>query len=261
MTNRKFILPVIFAAFIALCCGLLSGCGEYGDSLERILSEDRMVFGVQPDNSPLSFTAGDQPDGLSVELAKELAKRLNVDAEFVFVSTGDAGKALENGTIDVYVNLPSPGQKETAAMLTVDTGMDYRHIMVVSAKSKVSRLYDLKGGKLSVISGSDAAGALDAAEVFKSDLGQIVWCANPWEQMASLDSGKADAMLIHEPMYLYMAKDFGDNYKALDEVLASTGLICAMRRQDTQLSARVRTLLEDMTDDGTMKELRTRWLG
>jgi len=261
MTSRKHILWVIFAAAVALCCGLISGCGEYSDSLQRILAEDRMVFGIQPENSPLSFKTGGEPNGMSVDIGNELAARLNVEAEFVFVSTSDVQSALDSGLIDVYVNLPSPGQKETATMLTVETGIDYRHIMVVPANSKISRLYDLKGDRLSVISSSDSAGALDEAVVFKGDLGQILWCSNPWDQMSSLDSGKADAMLIHEPMYLYMAKDFGEKYKALDEVLSSTGLVLALRQQDGQLASRVKTLLSDMHSDGTFEQIRSKWLG
>lgn len=261
MISRKKLLLVILAAVIALCCGLLSGCGEYSDSLQRILAEDKMVFGIQPNNSPLSFHSGDEPNGLSVDLGNELAARLNVEPEFVVVSTSDVQQALDSGTIDVYLNLPSPGQKGTATMLTVDTGIDYRHIMVVPKSSKVSRLYDLKGDCLSVISGSDSAGALNEAEVFKGDLGEILWCSNPWEQMSALDTSKADAMLIHEPMYLYMAKDFGDNYKALDEVLSSTGLVLAMRQQDSQLASRIKTLMSDMSSDGTFESIRSEWLG
>jgi|GEM_PF-1627469 len=261
MNKSKRLLTVIFGAIIALFCGVMAGCGEYSDSLQKILAEDRMVFGIQPANSPLSFQSGGEPNGLSVDLAREIAKRLNVEAEFVYVSASDVQTALDEGIIDVYVNLPSPGQKETATMLTVETGMNYRHIMVVPADSKVSRLYDLKGDCLSVISGSDSAGALDEAVVFKGDLGSILWCTNPWEQMSAIDSGKAEAMLIHEPMYLYMAKDFGDDYKALDEVLSSTKLVFAMRTQDSQLASRIKTLMSDMSSDGTYERIRSEWIG
>lgn len=261
MINRKHILPILFAAVAALCCALLCGCGKQSDSLQRILDEDRIVFGIQPNNSPLSFRSGEEPNGLSVDFGSEFAARLNVEAEFVFVSTSDVQGALDSGLIDVYINLPSPGQKGTATMLTVDSGIDYRHIMVVPKNSNVSRLYDLKGDRLIVISGSDSAGALDEAVVFKGDLGEILWSSNPWEQMSALDSGKADAMLIHEPMYLYMAKDFGDNYKALNEVLSSTGLVFAMRQQDSQLAGRIKNLLSDMRSDGTFESIRSEWLG
>ena len=261
MNGKKSLLFVIFVAVIALFCIFMSGCGEYSDSLQRILAEHEIVFGIQPDSMPMSADHAGEPGGYSVDLGEELAKRLNVDAQFVFVSPSDAQRALDEGEIDVYINLPSPGQKESASMLTVDGGMDCRQIVVVPSDSNVSRLYDLCGKTLSVISGSDAAASLNEAEVFMGDLGGIIWCELPIEQFDALDTGKAQGMLIDEPLYLYIMNGVTSDYKVLDELLSQTRFIMAMRLQDKRLGERVESLLEDMRSDGTFERISFEWFG
>ena len=261
MNSRRNILFVIFASIIALCCAALSGCGEYSDSLQRVLAEDRIVFGVERSNMPLSYERQGEPGGLSADMAKELAARLNVEAEFVFVTPSDVQAALDEGRIDLFVNLPSPGQKETASMLTVDTGMDYRQILVVTSGSDVSRLFDLQGGTLCLISGSDAATSLDEAVVFKGDLKDILYFETADQQFGAIDSGRADAMLIDEPMYRYIMNGVDSHYVVLDEILSQTNLLIALRREDSRLADRIESLLEDMRADGTMERIRSGWIG
>jgi len=261
MTSKKSLLFVLFFAVIALSSALLTGCGEYSDSLQRILAEDRIIFGVEPDNLPMSFDSQGEAGGYSAELGREMAARLNVEAEFVYVSPSDVQQALDEGLIDVYINLPSPGLMETASMLTVDCGTDYRQIMVVPSDSDVSRLYDLSGKTLCVISGSDAAASLDSAEVFKGDLAGIIWCETASEQFDALDSGKAQGMLIDEPMYQYIMNGVDSDYTVLRELLSQTPFIFAMRHQDHRLADRIESLLEDMRSDGTLEKIRTGWFG
>ena len=261
MNSRKNIPLVLSILIITVLCLALSGCSDDRDSLQRILADKHIVFGVEPDKMPLSFEAQDEPQGLSVDIARELAYRLDVEAEFLFVSASDAQQALDDGTIDLFINLPSPGQKETAALQTVDTGIDYRQILVVPSDSDVSRLYDLKGGTLCIISGSDASAALDKAEVFKSDLGGIVWCDIAGEQFDALASGRADAMLVDEPVYLYIMNGVDSDYVVLEDVIARTRLIIAMRQHDIQLSQRIRSLFDDMRSDGTFDRIRSGWIG
>ncbi len=261
MTNKRSLLFVLSGAIIALFAAVLSGCGEYSDSLQRILAEERIIFGVQ-DNLPMSYEVQDEPNGYSVQIGRNLAARLDVEAEFVFVTPSDVQRALDEGMIDVYINLPSPGQKAMAAMLTVDCGMEYRQIMVVPSDSDVKRLFDLSGQTLCIISGSDASAALDEAEVFKSDLAGIIRCKNASEQFDALDSGKAQGMLIDEPMYRYIMNGVENpDYKILDELLARSELIMAMRAQDHRLAERIEVLMDNMRADGTIDSIRTEWLG
>jgi len=261
MVCKRRILYVIFAAVIALLGAVLAGCGGYSDSLQRVLAEDRIVFGVEPFNMPLSFETEGQPGGMSAELAREIANRLNVEAEFVYVTPSDVQTALDEGTIDLYINLPSPGQKEAASMLTIDTGLDYRNILVATPESGVTRLFDLAGGDLCLIPGSQSASALDKAVVFKADLGSTIPCENASEQFEAINSGKADAMLIDEPLYRYIMNGVENDYVVLEDIISQTSLLLALRQQDTRLADRIESLFDDMRSDGTFKRICSDWIG
>ena len=128
-------------------------------------------------------------------------------------------------------------------------------------ESMTRRMYDLDGGTLCIISGSDASAALDGAEVFKSDLGGIIWCEVAGDQFDALGSGRADAMLVDEPVYLYIMNGVDSDYTVLEDVVSRTRLIIAMRQRDVQLAQRIESLFDDMRSDGTLDRIRSGWIG
>ena len=104
---KLYIRPLALILAILMLVGLC-GCDDGKDSLDRILKKQTIVFGISPDSIPMSYvTMNDKTEGLSVDIGNELAKRLAVSAEFVFVEQEDALEALANEEIDCYLNLVS----------------------------------------------------------------------------------------------------------------------------------------------------------
>lgn len=255
----------IIAALLSLLClaalSLSAGCDSGSASLSRILGEGKMVVGLTPDSLPMSYEDGSGAAGLSADLARELAKRLNVEVEFVFLDADEVLDALENDSIDVYMNMPYPGQKEAAKFLTVDGLLDCRQIIAVREDSDISRLYDLAGKRAAVISGSDADDALTQAAILRADLESVEYAESSTELIGWITQERVDVIVIDEPLYLYTVNRMGHGCKVLDETLGERDYILALKLREDSLGERLKQLYSDMKSDGTFDTIVEGYLG
>ncbi|MBQ4313329.1 MAG: transporter substrate-binding domain-containing protein, partial [Clostridia bacterium] len=227
-----------------------------------ILKKQTIVFGISPDSIPMSYvTMNDKTEGLSVDIGNELAKRLAVSAEFVFVEQEDALEALANEEIDCYLNLVSSDIKLASQMQTVDSGIDHRSAVVVTADSPIKRLVDLKGKTVCVVSGSDAAADFAAASVMYSSCGAVNLLASLDGIVLELGVGTSHAAVVDEEMFRYITRDVSDKYRFLSESVTSGDYVLAMRLRDTALSERIAMLYGDMQSDGTVDSIKAKWFG
>ncbi len=253
------------------------GCSQESDSLEAVLKKKEIVFGIAPDFAPMSEevptsaavggSTGEaddgQPtaDGLSVDIANELAKRLNITPVYRFVKQSDAETALNEGEIDCYVNLAAPDIKTAARLGIIDTRMDYSQIVVTMAESGIDRLIDLDDRTVGCVSGSDARRALDQATVMKSNFGNLEDFDSEDKLIEALKGGYIDAAVIGEPQYRSNTRGGREFYTVIPDSIASGDLVLAFRLRDTTLRERIELLYEDMLSDGTLDNMRFERLG
>ena len=209
--------------------------------------------------------------GISVDIARELAAKLNVEPVFVPVAQNDAYNALENGEINVYVGLAAVDIKSAATMNTIDTGLDYRQIFITGQSSEVKKISDIKGHKLGCVRGADTKTALDEAQLISSEAEKIVYFRNTALMLRAVSDGDVDAAAINEPLYIFRTRAVTDDesgetveprsrYAVLSSPLAESDMVIAMRLRDKSLSERVGLLYADLEKDGTVENIKAKWL-
>ena len=198
--------------------------------------------------------------GLSIDLASELTAMLNVKPVFVPIEQDRAVEALDNDEIDCYLCLAAVDIKTASTMHTIDTGMDLRHILVVSDTSDITKLSHLSGKKLGCLSGSDTAKELSAASLISSEVSQIIYYNDAGAMLRAVETGDLDAAVINEPLFNYRRRDGFEHLRSTGEVLAESDLVIAMKLRDDTLSERIELLYGLMTDDGSMDALREKWV-
>ena len=251
------------AALLMAALMLLSvcGCGENGDSLERVQKRERIVFGIAPDSLPVSGGTQDEPTGISVDVGNEIAARLGVEAEYIFITNENAVQYINDGVIDCYLNLAEPDIRTATQLRMVDSLFDWRQVAVVPKWSKASQLVDLTGERLCVVSGSDADAALDAAEIFKASMRDIVYTSDYVEIMRELTGSSCAAAIVDEMELMYAAGEAREKFVVIDQPLASSSYVLAFAYRDTTLAERIQSLYDDMNADGTLAGIRAGWIG
>lgn len=239
----------------------LCGCGRYDNSLEKVLKEERIVFGIAPDSLPMSAEAEEGPIGLSVEIGNEIAARLDVEAEYIFIAPENALQYINDGIIDCYINLSAPDIRTLAQIEWVDSMMDYRQVAVVASWSRVDQLIDLEGERVCVISDTDAAAAFSDASMLKSSVGEVVACADYNEIMFELTGSTCAAAIVDEPQFLYAAGDSRSKFVVVDQPVASGDYVFAFGYREEEIAERIGSIFSDMNADGTLSAIKSEWLG
>lgn len=89
----------------------------------------------------------------------------------------------------------------------------------------------------------------------------IISLADRGVQYAMLDCGYVDAVAAHEEAIRQYMKDYGANFRILDEPLLVTGIGVAFSRHDTRgLAAQLDEVFEQMREDGSMEKLAGKYL-
>jgi len=101
MIHRRSLLAGLAA--LALVCGLQNPVHAQ-DELQQIKSKGVLTVGVKADYPPFGYREPDGTiNGIEPDLARDLAKRLGVKAEFVPVVASNRIQFLQQGRIDVLI--------------------------------------------------------------------------------------------------------------------------------------------------------------
>lgn len=261
----KGIISLLLAAVLTVSAvfGYI-GCGSADDNtLNAVLSSGTMKIGVSGDSKPMSFvTADGSLAGFSVDIGKEIAKRLGVKAQFVQVSREQCVSALNSGKIDIYIDLAAPDREISSQVLKIDSAIEYRQVVVVKNTSQIKRLFDLKGKRLGVVSESDAAEALLAASELRASASQIVSCSDITDlvtQKLRLDA--VDAIIVDETEFKNCVLGVADGYTILSDPIASGSYVIAVRRTDSAFQKRISEIYDLMQNEGSITAYKTQWMG
>ncbi len=255
-------LAALLTAFLLVLS--VCGCARDASSLDRILRQERIVFGIAPDNLPVSGGTAQDPTGIAADIGEEIAARLGAEAEYILLPAQEAIAALDEGRIDCYICLPEPDIRTATQLSAVDTLFGWRQVAVVPRWSEAKRLVDLAGERLCVLSDSDAADALDAAELFKASMSGIVYADDFYGIMHELTGSTCAAAIVDEMQFILAAKETGegmDKFVVIDEPLESRSYILAMRYSDAPLRERIQSIYDDMNTGGVVAAIRAEWLG
>ena len=197
-------------------------------------------------------------EGITGAPAANAADSLGVDISFSRLDTADAYDSLLQGSVDCLWNCPPPSKKLVSSVRTIETGLYYRQVIMTSSDSKISRLADVKGKTLAVVSGSDAQTELHNASVMESSLKKIIVCSSMQQVLQKLASGDAQCAAVDEPQALWAAADFKEknvSFKYVDTPIAECSLVIVTRAEDADLCARIAEEYVSMSQQGNIKEL------
>lgn len=264
MLTMHFNLRRILCALLSLllCLSLCACSKESDDALERIIDSGEFIFGMADDNSPISwFDENGTAQGLAVEYGKLLASKLGAQAVFCEVHPENAVDALDNNQIDCYLFLGDPGVKLAASIQSTDTHIDCSQIVVVSAASGITRLVDLSGRQVGIVSSTDAAASLAQAGELSSALAGTTDAQDLPALLSLLNSGSVQAVAVDSAQFLHYTLADRSAYRVLEDRLGGGDYVLAFQRDDEALCGRAQQLISSALADGTLGSIATQWLG
>lgn len=258
---KKFlvILPLIILS-------LITGCGgDHGSNLNDADAQslDKIVIGLDDEFAPMGFR--DEQGaliGFDIDLAREVAKRMDVDVEFKPIDWDKKREAITSGSVDIIWNGLDITDERKEYMIFTKPYMDDRQILLVKNDNDqgIHAEGDLENKRVGVQAGSIAENYLDNNAELKMTFKEYKTYAKFQDALDALSGGAIDVFVCDELVARYEMNRHPDQFQIID---VKTGYVTEMgigfRKEDTALRDRVQQAFDEIVADGIAKKISEEW--
>ncbi|MBP1039976.1 transporter substrate-binding domain-containing protein [Vagococcus sp. BWB3-3] len=256
-------ISVVMIGLILAACGKPAAKEEVQDnSWQAIEKTGKLVVATSGTLFPASYY-NDQNEltGYSVEVSREVAKRLGLEVEFKEYNIDGTIASLKNGTTHLIANdlsLSEARAKNFALSLPLKYSFDSM-IVRKSDDSGIASLEDLKGKKAA---GEATTGYMKIAEKFGAELVSYDNATND-QYLTDVANGRTDVILNDYYLQKMSVGALPDiPVKILEDVYfnaSTSGLL--YNKKDVALREKIDEVIVEMQKDGQLKALAETFFG
>jgi polar amino acid transport system substrate-binding protein len=249
---------VLLALAIVMAMAAAAGCSSSSDAdTADDGAKQEFVFANSGAYRPFSFDEGGEIVGFDVDIANEIAKR--IDREPVMKSPVPFDtliQGLKGGKYDALVASHGiTAEREEQVDFTRPYYRSGAQIFVAEGTTDISGPDDLAGKKIGVVKASTY---LDLANTL-TDTSNVTTYDSDVVALQDLVTGRIDAVITDKLVGFMARNDSGLKIEAVGDVLQADEMGIAVQEGDSELLAAVNQALEDMIADGTYEEISMRW--
>jgi polar amino acid transport system substrate-binding protein len=227
------------------------------DTIASAKQKGKIVIGVRADYKPFGYTdPSGKIDGLEIELANDVAKRLGVGIELVSVTGANRMEFLKQGRIDLIIATMSytPARAEVVG---IPEPLYYASAATVFAKknSGLKSWADIKGKPI-----CSTEGAYFNRRVGDEFGAQLVVFKGITEALSALEGGNCVGVVNDNTLF---AGIMGDarwaDYSMLLPPIEPSPWGLGVRKEDTKFAAYVSDMIKDWHKTGFILGLEKKW--
>ncbi|PYY27255.1 Cystine transporter subunit [Paenibacillus illinoisensis] len=240
-----------------------SNGAQASNELEQIKSAGTMKVGMMGTYRPYNFLNDNKEmDGFDADIAREVAKRLGVEVEFVSQEFSGLTPSLQSKKIDAIISqMTITDERKQALDFSEGYITNQVKIIVKNDNNDITKLEDFKGKTIGVGLGTNDETYLRNEVLPKVGDFTIKTYDDVITSLKDLDAGRIDATINN----LYALKPIIDSngfkIKAVGEPIKSDQAGIAVRKNNPELVAALNDALQGMKDDGTYNTIFKKWFG
>ena len=252
---KKLILFIVVMMLVACTQAPVEG----DLSLKTIEDNGKMIVGFT-EYPPMGFKENGEITGFDIDIAKEVAERLGVEAEFVYIDWDAKVLELNGKNIDMIWNGLTITADREKEILFSKPYFDNRIVIISLNGSGIDQIADLSEMKVGVELQSSGQAAVEGNDVFAS-IDELVKYTTITEAILDLKAGGIDAIVADEIFARYAVSKEADQYQVASEVFNSENYGIGFRLEDVALRDKVDAIIDEMAADGTAAEISMKWFG
>jgi len=249
------VMLMSFAAYVSVT-GMIDWYRDRPPTIEEAFPTGTMVVGVDGTFTPFAVDNGQEMYGIDIDLANELAERMELDVRFVNMGFDGLYDALIDGQVDVVIS---------ALLINSARTRDVRYtlpyfnngLVLVTENEALDSMQDLPGTSLALEYGSSAHSEanfrlqqLEAFELMPYEL--------PRYALDSVRLNEADSALVDNTTYLLYQSEYPDWENQSNRITNAHYAIAA--RYDREAAwVWLNAVLAGIKRDGTMQTIIDRW--
>lgn len=229
--------------------------------LEKIKESGKIRVGLMGTYAPYNFlNEKKEVDGFDADVAKEVAKRIGVEVEFI---TGEFSGLIEGLQKDKYDALISQVTITEDRKKTMDFSNPYIknavNVVVKSDNTTIQSLEDFKGHKIGVGLGTNDEKYLREVAIPKVGQFEIATYNDVITSLMDLNVGRIDATINNIFAIKPLVEKNNFNIKAVGEPIKEDYAGVAVRKGNPELIEAINKALDEMKSDGTFKTIFQKW--
>lgn len=255
-------LKSIFAILTAgvLACTGLTACGD-----DKAASNQKATFtvGFDQDFPPFGYVdENGEFTGFDLELAKEAAKRMDMEIKLQPIDWDSKELELSSGSISCIWNGFTMNGRENDYTWT-ESYMDNSQVFVVKSDSGIKTKADLAGKIVTAQTDSAALNALNGDDFkdLKASFKELLTCAQYNTAFMDLEAGAVDAVAMDIGVAKYQIEGKESKFIILDEPIVKEQYAVGFYKGNTEMRDKVQKALDEMAADGTFKKISEKWFG
>ncbi|NKI20009.1 transporter substrate-binding domain-containing protein [Paenibacillus dendritiformis] len=243
----------------------LAACGskpaEDANALDQIKKSGKIKVGLMGTYAPYNFLNDKhEVDGFDADVAKEVAKRLGVEAEFI---TGEFSGLIEGLQKDKYDALVSQVTITEERQKMMDFSTPYVknavNVIVKSDNETIQKIEDFKDKKIGVGLGTNDEKYLRDVAMPKVGTFEISTYNDVITSLKDLDVGRIDATINNVFAIKPLIEKNQFKVKAVGEPIKEDFAGIAIRKNNPELLDAINQALAEMKSDGTFTEIFHKW--
>lgn len=228
------------------------------DLLDHIKATGTLLIGTEGTYAPFTYhDENGKLTGFDVDIAKEVGKRLGVEAEFVETAWDGMIAGLDAGRFDTVFNEVSITDDRKAKYDFSDPYIVSKAVLIVKENNTdIKKLADLKGKK------SAQSLTSNLGKIAKDNGAELVGVDGFNQAIDLLTSGRVDATINDSLSFLDYKKQKPDApIKMVDEASDASQSAALFRKGNDKLVIAVNQALAAMKQDGTYLKISEKYFG
>lgn len=228
------------------------------DVEDRITDSQKMRVGFEGTYPPFNFLDDkDEFQGFDVDISKEIAKRLDVEVEFIATKWDGLIGGLKADKFDIIIGQMTVTDERKKSVDFTDPYIVTGSVLVTREDTDdITELEDLKGKKVGVGGGTtfeEVANSVEGADVklYKTVADYI----------QDLTNKRLDVIINDQLLISYNIKENNLPIKISSEIVSKEENGMAINKGNDEFVEKVNQALKDMREDGTYKEIYKEWFG
>ena len=222
----------------------------------------KIVVGLDDNFPPMGFRdEKNELVGFDIDMAREAAKRMGVEAEFKPIDWSAKEAELSGKRVDALWNGLTITEERKAKIGFTAPYMENHQIIVVAAKSAINNKADMSGKVVGAQEGSSAVDAVKKEEAVFKSFKEFKTFGDNVTALMDLSAGRLEAVVVDEVVGRYYVAKKPDEYRVLEENFGTEEYGVGVRKDDAELLEKLNKAMGEMKADGTAAKIATQWFG
>jgi polar amino acid transport system substrate-binding protein len=247
------VLVLLAAVLVAAGCGDDDGGGGTSAGDLGTIAEGKLRVGSDIPYAPFEFGRAPDYQGFDVDIVNEIAKRLDVEAEFVKTPFDPIFRNLAQGRFDIVASAATITPERQRTVNFSEPYFPADQSLMVKRGSDIKTVDDVEGKRVGAqlgTTGAAEARKLNAESVRTYDLIDDAFNA--------LQNDQVDAVINDFPVSKYAERSKKD-LQVVQRIATGEEYGIGINKEDTKLKEEIDKALQDMKEDGTYTRIYKKW--